>query len=213
MSKLRARNTEDKEARREQILAEALAMWEEVDYSDFTMGALAARLGLAKGTLYLYFPTKEELFLTVFERLLGEWFDLLEARLARGQWGAPKLARLFAETLAERPELARLFPLLEGILEHNITLEKARAYKGWLLGRAAPIAARLEQHLGLGEARGVRALAYAQALVSGLRQMSDHSPEVREALDQPPLSVLRVEFHPDLEAALAALFAGLREKP
>lgn len=210
MQKLRARNTEDKEARRQQILAEALAMWDDVAFANFTMNALAVRLGLAKGTLYLYFPTKEELFLTVFERLLGEWFDVLEPRLANGEWNATKLAKLFAETLSERPKLARLFPLLESIFEHNISLEKARAYKSWLLRRAAPIALGLERQLELKLGQGIKVLAYAQALIAGLQQMTDLSPEVREVLTQPDLGVLRLEFAPDLQAALAALFLGMQ---
>lgn len=212
VSKLRARNPEDKQARRESILGAALEMWEEVSYPDFTMNALAARLGLAKGTLYLYFPTKEELFLTLFEGLLEEWFEHLEAQLSKGNWSAKKLARLFAQSLAERPQLSRLFPLLEGILEHNITPEKARAYKTWLLHHAAPIAGLLEQHLGLKRGSGIRALAYTQALVAGLQQMTDVSPTVEAVLSETSFAVLRMEFEADLQVALAALLGGMKNQ-
>jgi len=194
------------------MLAQALAMWEAVAFADFTMNALATRLGLAKGTLYLYFPTKEELFLTLFEGLLGEWLDYLEAQLSQGRWNARKLAKLFAQSLSQRPKLARLFPLLESILEHNITPEKARTYKSWLLSRALPIAGLLEKHLGLKAGLGIKALAYTQALIAGLQQMSDIAPTMRQVLQAPPLSVLQIELEGDLQAALAPLFSGMQSQ-
>jgi hypothetical protein len=117
-----------------------------------------------------------------------------------------------AQSLIQRPQLARLFPLLESILEHNISLEKARTYKTWLLGKAAPIAGLLEQHLGLKSGSGIRALAYTQALVTGLQQMTDASPTVLEVLQEKPLSSLKMEFETDLQAALAALLRGMQDR-
>jgi AcrR family transcriptional regulator len=212
VSKLRARNPEDKQARWGSILTATLEMWQETAYPNFTMHALAARLGLAKGTLYLYFPTKEALFLTLFERLLGDWLDYLEEELSQGSWKARKLAGLIAQSLAQRPPLARLFPLLESILEHNITPAKARAYKTWLLHRAAPIAALLEQHLGLKRGMGIKVLAYTQALIAGIQQMTDASPIVLEVLQEAPLHLLKLEFESDLQAALTALFSGVQNR-
>ncbi len=45
------------------------------------MAELAARAGLAKGTLYLYYRTKEEVFLAVALDQLGGWLDALDAVL------------------------------------------------------------------------------------------------------------------------------------
>lgn len=214
VNKLRARSTEDKLARRESILKEALAMWDQVAYANFTMNALAQRLGLAKGTLYLYFPTKEELFLTLYEGLLGDWFAALEAELARpGAWNPERVADAMGETLGERPALLRLIPLLEGILEQNITPEKARAYKQWLLQRVLSAGAKLEAVLPyLNTGDGVRVLVYAQALVSGLQQMGAPSPVMAQVLQDTSLALLKVEFYPTLRSGLAALLRGLKPR-
>ena len=61
----RARNTEDKQQRRQAILDVAWALFQETSYAAVTMNGVAERAGLAKGTMYLYFKTKEELFLTL----------------------------------------------------------------------------------------------------------------------------------------------------
>jgi AcrR family transcriptional regulator len=215
VSKRRARSRDDKQARREGILAEALAMWEKVEYADFTMSALAARLGLVKGTLYLYFPTKEELFLTLYERLLGEWFEALEEAISGPLKGPKRLAERVAESLVARPTLTRLIPLLEGILERNITPEKALAYKTWLLERVASAGAKIESALPyLKTGEGTAVLVYTQALVSGLHQMSNPAPVIAEVMQHTPkLAGLRVEFGPALKRSLSALLSGLKEKP
>ena len=52
-TKQRARSAADKQQRRAQILATALAMWDDHSFASFAMAEVAARSGLAKGTLYL----------------------------------------------------------------------------------------------------------------------------------------------------------------
>jgi AcrR family transcriptional regulator len=67
----RARNEDDKRERRAALVAAALATFDETSYEAVTMTSVAVRAGLAKGTLYLYFGTKEDLFLSVVEDRLG----------------------------------------------------------------------------------------------------------------------------------------------
>lgn len=189
-------------------------MWEEVSYPDFTMNALANRLGLAKGTLYLYFPTKEELFLTFYERLLQAWFDELVAVLATtGAWSPERVAQIIAVSLERHGALVRLVPLLEGILEHNISPEKARSYKTWLLGEVTRVGEKLERALPyLAAGDGVRVLIYVQALISGLGPMGRPAPVIAQLMADFDLSVLQVDFIPTFERGLAALLRGLKPK-
>jgi len=48
--------------RRAAIIGTATRLFAELGYGDCEMERVAAKLGVAKGTLYLYFPSKEELF-------------------------------------------------------------------------------------------------------------------------------------------------------
>lgn len=54
--------TSDREVRRCAIIAAAAQLFAELGYSQCEMDRLAAKLKIAKGTLYLYFTSKEELF-------------------------------------------------------------------------------------------------------------------------------------------------------
>lgn len=140
------------------------------------MAAVAADAGVAKGTTYLYFPTKEALFLALLTDELGAWVKALLPALTEGMGPGPA-ARAFAASLAKRPLLVRLLGHLHGTLEAGADAESLRAFKGSLvaaLGHAAP---RLEAALGPGaEGQGVRLFLHAHALVVGIAQMSDEPP-------------------------------------
>jgi AcrR family transcriptional regulator len=58
--------------RRESILQAAIAVFSEHGYRGATMDEISRRAGVAKGTPYLYFPAKADLFYAVFERWTGE---------------------------------------------------------------------------------------------------------------------------------------------
>ena len=59
----RARSVEDKDLRRAQLIAAATQLFADADFDAVTIARVAARAGVAKGTAYLYFATKESLFL------------------------------------------------------------------------------------------------------------------------------------------------------
>lgn len=56
-----ARTEDNKRARRQQIIESAESLWLERGLKGTTLDAVAARAGLGKGTLYLYFDGLEDL--------------------------------------------------------------------------------------------------------------------------------------------------------
>src|SRR5918996_402229 len=71
-----------KEARPEEILAAALASFAERGFAATRLEDVAARAGISKGTLYLYFKGKEELFEAVVRATLVPNIERLEAMAA-----------------------------------------------------------------------------------------------------------------------------------
>ena len=67
MGELRATFPTEKEARRRRMLTAAAQLLESWSYRDITMERIADRAGVAKGTLYLYFRTRESLFLGLYQ--------------------------------------------------------------------------------------------------------------------------------------------------
>lgn len=65
--------------RREQILEAAVAVFAERGYQRATVKEIAARAGIAPGTIYLYFRNKRELLLALAETLIRRAADALLA--------------------------------------------------------------------------------------------------------------------------------------
>jgi AcrR family transcriptional regulator len=214
--KRRARQPAQKAERRHDILAEARALLARQGWRDLTMAGLAGRLGLAKGTLYLYFPTKEALFVAVLRQELTAFFEAVDGRLAalghRGDGRA--IASLLSGEAAARPLLRRLLVLLHGVLEENVGLAEVRAFKRFLLERVQASGAALEGALPrLAPGGGPTLLLRLHALVIGAQAMADPAPVVRRALRDEALAVFDVDFEPFLGSTLAALLAGMLRPP
>src|SRR6187200_3798621 len=65
-----------KEARPGELLAAALDLFVDKGYAATRAEEVAARAGVSKGTLFLYFPSKEELFkAVVMENLAGRFIE------------------------------------------------------------------------------------------------------------------------------------------
>ncbi|MEX1367975.1 MAG: TetR family transcriptional regulator [Nannocystaceae bacterium] len=214
--KQRARKDEDKAARRRSILAVAAKLLGRKQYHRITMAEVARRCHLAKGTLYLYFRSKEELFLAALEEQLAAWFDVLGERLAApegleaGTDVADRFAATVVQTLVERETLVDLLPLLHSVLEQNIDEKTATDFKQMLLDKVRHGAGAVELAVpGLPSGGGGRVLMRLHALVVGLQQMADPAPVVAQVLAEPHMEPLRIEFATELRATLGAMVRGM----
>ncbi len=211
----RARKAGQKQQRREAILDTAWQMYQTTTYESLAIAAVAERVGLAKGTMYLYFPTKEALFLALAEREMSVWFDDVIARLSedRPAWDIPDTVGILCSTLEARPGLTRLLSILSTVLEHNIDLETAVRFKRMVLAHMQRIGALLEQRLPfLAAGEGMQTLLRCYALVIGLGHLADPAPVVREALRQPDLAPFNVSFAEELTASVTTLLLGMRAR-
>lgn len=209
--KQRARNDEDKVARREHILDTAAALWDERPYDELTMSDLARTVGLAKGTLYLYFRTKEEVFVAVLERLLWTWFDTVNDRLSAKDRATPnEVADLLADTLRGDERMIRLLAILNTVLEQNVNADVGLKFKADLATRLADTGTRLQRLLpGLD---GPRALLHLNALVIGLFNVTAETPALKAARNDASLRHLAMDFDTELRFSLAALLRGLSQE-
>jgi AcrR family transcriptional regulator len=99
------------EARREEILATATRLFAEQGFTDAMTQDLADRLGVGKGTIYRYFPSKRELFLAAADRVMRALTAEVDASIADMEDGIERIARgvtAFLTFFAERPEYVEL---------------------------------------------------------------------------------------------------------
>jgi len=209
----RARRPEQKEQRLRAIVDAAAALFAESSYDQVSMSAIAERAGQAKGNLYRYFSTKEEIFLRLYLDEVDGWVEALERALAPLAGGdePARVAAVITRVTATRPRLCSLLALLTGVLERNVTVEAVSAFKEQLAAEAQPrvIAALRGALPSLDEQRAALLLRYLHALAASLWQMANPAPVLAEVLERPHLRPLRVDFELDLGRALTALIDGL----
>ncbi|MDE2308992.1 MAG: TetR family transcriptional regulator [Xanthomonadaceae bacterium] len=209
----RAVGTELKDRRRGEILAAALQQLERQPYETLTMSGVATAAGVAKGTLYLYFPTRESLFLSLLGEHYAAWFDALDARLQRPGLTASGWADWITRELAARPLFLRLVALLHAVLEQNVPLPEALAFKRQLAQRVGRSGIALERALRLPAGAGSRLLLWLQAIVPGLAQLAAPAAPLRAAVAaEAELAGLLIDFATEMRALLAAVVRGLQGK-
>lgn len=214
LQKQRARSADDKLARREGILDTACALITERPLSAITMAEVARNAKLAKGTLYLYFPTKEALLLAAYERDLETifrelGFELLERPLD----GIDDLAQRMSDGLERHPVYRRLAIVLHTILEQNIDLETAIAFKRKLLAHLEVAGRVIETQLSfLQPGQGAQLFLRAHALLIGIHQLAEPAPIAAEALETPGLEVFQIDFATEFIDTLVSLLRGMERR-
>jgi AcrR family transcriptional regulator len=108
----RPKDPELEARRRGEILDAAVRLFAEHGYSSTDVQVLADGLGVGKGTVYRYFPSKRELFLAAVDRGLEGLSERIDAALAAP--GDPLdrfvgAVRAYLEFFHERPEYVELF--------------------------------------------------------------------------------------------------------
>lgn len=206
----RAVGPEEKTERRAVILRAAEELLGGNPGGGITVEDLARRAGLAKGTVYLYFRTREEVLLQVHLARLHRLFDALEQ-----EFGAPQASvgagavRTTLRYLRAHPEFLPLATNCRGMLEANTSTEAALEFKLALGARLTAIGARIEAlYPGMARGEGMALLMSAYALIIGLWQLTDPPACLREAMQRPELSMFRIDFEKQLSSALLALWAG-----
>jgi AcrR family transcriptional regulator len=211
----RAIHAEHKQERHDAILdaAERLLLRSPERLANVAEVAKAA--GLAKGTVYLYFPGKEELLLALHERNVSAFFAELTALVARGAEGvAPSIDEMLELTrrqLLGRPLFLLLASRCYALMPHAIPAGVAAAYRQRMAERLACTGAALERHFPqLGAGDGVLLLRNSYALILGLWQLSvasaDGGAAKAAAQESSPLAF---SFTEHLDHALRALWRGM----
>jgi TetR/AcrR family fatty acid metabolism transcriptional regulator len=82
--------------RKEEIIRAAANLFSKKSYHDVTMDDIAEKVGVAKGTIYLYFDSKEKLYLEIMEETYEEIESILEKETAKGDPAPVKLKKVLA---------------------------------------------------------------------------------------------------------------------
>lgn len=145
-----------KEARPGEIEEAALECFAERGFAACSLDEIAARAGVTKGTLYLYFRNKEDLFKAVVRGALVARIDSLTVALSPSELARDQLDRLLSAwpALLEIPNLSAIPKLM--IAEAGNFPDLARFYRDEVIARGRTgITAILRRGIKRGEFRKI----------------------------------------------------------
>jgi AcrR family transcriptional regulator len=137
-----------KDARPPEILDAALAVFAQKGFAATRLDDVAAKAGITKGTIYLYFDSKQALFEALARQSVGAQIEQVKAQLAQFPGTAAQLLRFVLSTMggfamtSDRVVLPRLvlaeaanFPQLaefwrREIIDHGIGLVSSVVQRG-----------------------------------------------------------------------------------
>jgi len=213
--KQRAVHPDQKQERRQAILDAAWRLFQKKDYLQINMNDIAHATGLAKGTTYRYFETKEALFLALLQQQLELWVKSLELMLQKLPRQSDQLIQGVAESLAnsfqDRPELMRLLAIWHVTLEQNIDYSSTRQFRAWLAARLLQTGAMIEIRLTfLAHGQGVTIILRTLMLAIGIQHMAAPPPVSRQVLaSEPNMGIFHVPFRETLSQSLIDMLNGI----
>ena len=170
----RARSSEQKALRRHVVLETAEMYFKEVGYEAFSMAQLAKKSGVAKGTLYLYFNTREELFLTLYEQSLIRWSQIFIGSLFKTMTSKAYAQSLYKTTQADGIFLPLLIRL-EHVIEHNVSIPRLIESKRVFIHQVEAVAEVTSTALRLSTGQATEVVKTMGVLLIGATQ-TDQSP-------------------------------------
>jgi len=173
----RARTEEQKSFRRMQILDAAEKHFLEVGYEAFSMASLARLAGVVKGTLYLYFKTREEVLLTLYNQSLVRWSHSFIAHLSADMTDRTYASTLYSTAMADGSFIPLLIRL-EHVIEHNVSIESLIESKRIFIARIDQIAVQTSSILELTKAQASEVVRTMGVLLVGSTR-ADQGPSLK----------------------------------
>lgn len=208
----RARNAEQKQQRRNDIVAAAATLFVDHGFDGVSLNAIAREVGLAKSNIYRYFGSREEIFLALVAADYGEYVEAVRAALAplEASGDIDAVGAAFASIAAARPRLCALTAVLSSVIELNISEEAFVEFKTQVRAVSDAITAAMRQALpDLPEAAAYDFQRYLQALAAGLWPMAKTSTKFSHIMERPEFHNFCVEFERDLTSSTIAVLRGL----
>lgn len=122
-------------ARREEIINACEELYKKMGFKEITIKEIGRAISFTRTSIYNYFQTKEEIFLSLLRREYELWTtDLRELLYTHETMEKDEFSKAFAHSLEKREQLLKLMSMNHYDMESNsrpeFLLELKKAYKG-----------------------------------------------------------------------------------
>jgi TetR/AcrR family transcriptional regulator len=212
--KKRAVTNEQKTELRQEILDITKKRFLQADFHNIKMADIAKAAGIAKGTLFFYYKTKEELFLALAKQVIESWHNSFD-KILREQLDTKKklslgeFESLVMSSFKKDNALIPLFAILDDTLENNIDIETAYLFKSFITKRMIITGNLIEQIFPfIKKGDGSKMLFYTFMLIVGVFTVTNPSPVMEKVLKKPGMEIFNMNFNDVFPEILSLLLSG-----
>jgi AcrR family transcriptional regulator len=212
----RARSDEQREVRRQAILRVAAEMVAQMPVAELSLNELSRRVGLAKSNVLRYFESREAVLLELLDSAWRDWLARLAATLPETAEPTvpvseryPRIAAEVTASLVVDRLFCELISVSSAVLERNVSPDVARRYKLAAVANVEALADLVHRQLPELDPQGAMSFAGGTIVaVAGIWPLTQPSPAMLQAYEDPAIAVLRLDFGTALQEMLATLLAG-----
>jgi TetR/AcrR family transcriptional regulator len=208
LAKIRSTSTEEKAKKKEHIKACALTLYQKSGEL-CSVDKIVKKSGVAKGTFYLYFKTKEEVFLDILSDMYAVYLEDVFKGIDLNKVTLESLADSLVKPLVGNSDFLRLASIGPGILEKNVSEEKIIEFKLMLMQamqKMGEVFLQLSPRLKPEKVSEMIVVSFS--LIIGIFQQSDISGELKKLSEKPEIKDLFIDFEKITSRSLVALWKG-----
>jgi AcrR family transcriptional regulator len=205
--------SEEERFRRRTALLDAARYLYRENWTIPTVSNIAKVAGIAKGAVYLWFRSKEEIFVALLEdsllKLNMQVLYIINSLDPSLSSAAGNFAAKYVKLLDKVPDAVRLSSVASSIFRENLPIESLSRLNRNLGAGLSEAGDLLERRVGcLEPGQGAHLLFWTWTLTVGLWLIMDKPDDLRKIIDAPALSLFRRDFHEELQAAVTQLWRG-----
>ncbi|WP_372371543.1 TetR family transcriptional regulator [Candidatus Uabimicrobium sp. HlEnr_7] len=208
MKNQRARSKDEKQQRKEEILSSALDLLLKNGVVA-SAAQIAAASKIAKGTIYLYFTSKEEIYLTLFQKQWDPLFLQINKAISTPDLPIKEITATIAEYVVTNTFFLPLMIACSGMLGRSKDKEVIRSYQKILSKNLEESSQLLYKRFEIPPNKGINLFLRTYALVFGMWDVIHMPTIVKEVFREEQWTDFPKNYQQELQETLEMLWHSM----
>ncbi len=179
------------------------------------MKDIATSLELTKGTLYLYFKTKEEVFLAIYSDEFKSLFRDIDQQLSNSKNtnSIEEFMNILITSTQSNETFLKLNSILHAVLEQNINEEKALVFKQMIQVQLLSTGQKIEAFFSnLNPGQGTELLMLIHQLQIGCFHATTRTPMSELLKSQPCMAFMELDFYTEFTKSVGLIVKAMAKQ-
>ena len=208
MKNQRARSKDEKQKRRKDILDAALQLLLKKG-TTASVQQIASASKIAKGTVYLYFGSKEEIYLTLFQQQWDPLFVQINNAVTKKKSQIVDITKTIARYVVKSEFFLPLMAACSGMLGRTTDKEVVRSYQQILAKNLENSSQLLHEKFAISHQDGIQLFLRTYAVIFGMWDVVHMAPNVKQVFAEEKWTDFPSNYEKELQETLFILWNGM----